>query len=80
MLLIMPIRILLNISYFLISVCANAEVTIDGSRVVVHHTDEKEPHPLALHHVPICVTFAIFEVSSAVDTGWGSQNREKGRR
>ncbi|CAN0127716.1 unnamed protein product, partial [Hapterophycus canaliculatus] len=38
------------------------EVTIDGSNVVVHHTDEKEPHPLALHHVPICVTFAIFEV------------------
>lgn len=38
------------------------EVTIDGSKVLVHHTDEKEPHPLALHHVPICVTFAIFEV------------------
>lgn len=40
----------------------STEVTIDGSNVVVHHTDEKEPHPLALHHVPICVTFAIFEV------------------
>lgn len=37
-------------------------MTIDGSKVVIHHTDEKEPHPLALHHVPICVTFAIFEV------------------
>ncbi|CAB1111060.1 unnamed protein product [Ectocarpus sp. CCAP 1310/34] len=39
------------------------EVTVDGSKVVVHHTDDKEPHPLALHHVPICVTFAIFEVT-----------------
>lgn len=39
------------------------EVTIAGSTVTVHHTDDKEPQPLALHHVPICVTFAIFEVS-----------------
>lgn len=43
-----------------------AEISIDGSEVVVHHTDDKEPHPLALHHVPICVTFAIFEVSCRV--------------
>lgn len=55
------------------------EVTIDGSRVEVHHTDEKEPHPLALHHVPICVTFAIFEVRSVSGFGlvWFAENRDR---
>lgn len=38
-------------------------MTIDGSKVIIHHSDDKEPQPLALHHIPICVTFAIFEAS-----------------
>lgn len=60
------LRFALQISHpcapFLCAFRVAPEVTIDGSKVLVHHTDEKEPHPLALHHVPICVTFAIFEV------------------
>ncbi|CAM9786358.1 unnamed protein product [Pylaiella littoralis] len=58
------------------------EVTIDGSKVVVHHTDDKEPHPLALHHVPICVTFAIFEDTGDVlvsrPTGGGGTSKSVG--
>ncbi|CAN0449578.1 unnamed protein product, partial [Discosporangium mesarthrocarpum] len=42
------------------------EVSVSEGKVVVHHTDDKEPSPLALHHVPICVSFAIFEVSMSV--------------
>eukprot|EP00752_Nemacystus_decipiens_P009980 g8900.t1 len=57
------------------------DVTIDGSKVEVHHTDDKEPHPLALHHVPMCVTFAIFEdagdISMSRSTGGGGRSTSK---
>lgn len=39
-----------------------AEVTVtDQSTVVLHHSFEKEPVPLPIHHVPICISFALFE-------------------
>lgn len=31
------------------------------SGVIVHHSDEREPLPLALHHVPLSVTLGVFK-------------------
>lgn len=46
-----------------------AEVTVtDQSTVVLHHSFEKEPVPLPIHHVPICISFALFE--QARDHNW----------
>ncbi len=41
-----------------------------GASVIVHHSFEKEPSALPIHHVPICVTFGLFSESpvlAAVD-------------
>ena len=39
------------------------EVTVgdDGCSITIHSTDEKEPVPLNVHHVPICTTFGFIE-------------------
>lgn len=37
------------------------DVTVKGTNVTIHPEDEREPIPLPIHHVPVCVTFAIFE-------------------
>jgi len=39
------------------------EVTIhpDTNTVQCHSADEKEPHPLSLHHVPLTLTFALLD-------------------
>lgn len=37
------------------------EVTIDGEDVIIHSLSEREPVPLSVHHIPLCVTFAFFE-------------------
>eukprot|EP01104_Vermistella_antarctica_P015412 TRINITY_DN5062_c0_g1_i1.p1 TRINITY_DN5062_c0_g1~~TRINITY_DN5062_c0_g1_i1.p1 ORF type:complete len:444 (+),score=169.41 TRINITY_DN5062_c0_g1_i1:142-1473(+) len=37
------------------------DVSIVGDTVTVHSLDEREPVPLSIHHVPICVTFAFFD-------------------
>lgn len=37
------------------------DVTVKGTSVTIHLEDEREPIPLPIHHVPVCVTFAIFE-------------------
>ena len=36
------------------------DTTVEGDVVIVHSSDEKVPIGLAIHHVPVCVTFAIF--------------------
>lgn len=48
-----------------------SEVTVFGegcgvTKVTVHPSDEREPTPLALHHVPVCVTFGLFQQGSVV--------------
>ena len=35
----------------------------EGQRVVVHPPDVREPLPLSIHHIPLAVTFASFQVS-----------------
>lgn len=36
------------------------EVTVENGQVTVHSSDERVPVPLALHHVPLCVSYAVF--------------------
>lgn len=38
------------------------EVSVmESNGVMVHHSFDKEPGPLPIHHTPICVTFGLFE-------------------
>jgi exosome complex component RRP45 len=37
------------------------DVSVDGDEVVVYSEDEKTPISLSIHHIPVCVTFAIFD-------------------
>ncbi|RKP09940.1 ribosomal protein S5 domain 2-type protein [Thamnocephalis sphaerospora] len=37
------------------------DVTVIGEDVTIHTLEERNPVPLALHHIPICISFAFFE-------------------
>lgn len=37
------------------------DVEVIGDEVIVHSPDERAPAPLAIHHTPLCLTFAYFE-------------------
>ncbi|KAI8049592.1 ribosomal protein S5 domain 2-type protein [Syncephalis plumigaleata] len=37
------------------------DVTIVGEDVTVHSLEERNPVPLSLHHIPVCVSFGFFE-------------------
>lgn len=37
------------------------DVTVSADEVTIHPVDEKEPIPLSLHHMPVCVSFAFFQ-------------------
>ncbi|GAA5969999.1 hypothetical protein JCM11641_000227 [Rhodosporidiobolus odoratus] len=36
------------------------DVTVNGEEVTIHSMDERVPVPLAIHHSPMCLTFAFF--------------------
>eukprot|EP00667_Euglena_gracilis_P012043 EG_transcript_12341 len=36
-------------------------ITIEGDKVVVHAQEAREPVPLSIHHVPVCVSYALFD-------------------
>lgn len=36
-----------------------------GCRIIIHHSDDREPLPLALHHTPLSVSLGIFKVGPA---------------
>lgn len=38
-----------------------ADVSVSGREVTVHSYTERAPVPLAIHHIPLCVTFGLFE-------------------
>ena len=40
--------------------CRLPQVTIVGENATIHTIDEREPVPLSVHHIPVCVTFALF--------------------
>lgn len=37
-----------------------ADVSVQGREVTVHSYTERAPVPLAIHHIPLCVTFGLF--------------------
>lgn len=37
------------------------EVSISNGKVIVHPINEREPVPLSLHHIPLCISFAILQ-------------------
>ncbi|KAK8850668.1 hypothetical protein IAR55_004588 [Kwoniella newhampshirensis] len=37
------------------------EVEVIGDEVIIHSPDERAPVPLAIHHTPLCLTFAYYE-------------------
>ncbi|KZV95603.1 ribosomal protein S5 domain 2-like protein [Exidia glandulosa HHB12029] len=39
------------------------EVEVVGEEVIVHAPEERAPLPLAIHHTPLCFTFALFNDS-----------------
>ena len=44
------------------------DVTLRGDEVTVHPPSERDPIPLAVHHHPVCSTFAFFNCRTAVTT------------
>lgn len=43
------------------------DVSVAGEKVTIHPIADRVPVPLSVHHVPICVSFAIFtDVSECV--------------
>ncbi|RHZ63529.1 hypothetical protein Glove_329g56 [Diversispora epigaea] len=52
------------------------EITITGEdTITIHSAEQLNPVPLVVHHIPICVTFAFFEISEnkdlwVVDPNW----------
>ena len=50
---------------FIAAICAlkhfrRSDVSVIGQEVIVHSLEEKNPIPLTLHHLPLCVSFAFF--------------------
>lgn len=41
-----------------------ADVTVRTADVLVHSSEERSPHPLSIHHVPLCVTFGLLHTSA----------------
>ncbi|KAF9205307.1 hypothetical protein BGZ49_004207 [Haplosporangium sp. Z 27] len=37
------------------------DVTVVGEEVTIHTLEQRNPVPLSIHHIPICVTFAFFD-------------------
>lgn len=37
------------------------DVTVNGTEVIIHTVEEKDPIPLSVHHMPICVSFSFYE-------------------
>lgn len=42
------------------------DVTVMGGKVTVHPVDDRQPMPLAIHHVPISLTCAFFKIDDQV--------------
>jgi len=42
------------------------DVTVIGEEVTIHPVEQRNPVPLSVHHMPICVTFAFFENGECV--------------
>jgi len=40
------------------------EVSVVGDVVTIYELDEREPVPLSIHHLPLCVSFGLYRTKS----------------
>eukprot|EP01098_Paradermamoeba_levis_P010949 TRINITY_DN4630_c0_g1_i8.p1 TRINITY_DN4630_c0_g1~~TRINITY_DN4630_c0_g1_i8.p1 ORF type:complete len:259 (-),score=74.83 TRINITY_DN4630_c0_g1_i8:268-957(-) len=52
------------------------EVSVSGDNITVHSMADRDPIPLSIHHIPVCVTFAFFEDGDLFFGGSESEGRE----
>lgn len=52
------------------------DISINGEDVVVHSYDERQPVPLSILHVPICITFSFFNPFGHEENIKGDANEE----
>ncbi|CCF60112.1 hypothetical protein KAFR_0J00440 [Kazachstania africana CBS 2517] len=52
------------------------DITVHGEKVIVHPLDEREPVPLGILHIPICVTFSFFNPQDTEENIKGESNQE----
>ncbi|CAR24889.1 exosome non-catalytic core subunit RRP45 [Lachancea thermotolerans CBS 6340] len=52
------------------------DVSVSGEQVTIHPVDEREPVPLGVLHVPICVSFSFFNPEDAEENIKGESNSE----
>lgn len=52
------------------------DITVHGEKIIVHPIDEREPVPLGILHVPICVTFSFFNPQDTEENIKGENNTE----
>lgn len=52
------------------------DITVHGDKITVHPTDEREPVPLGILHIPICVTFSFFNPQDTEENIKGDSNAE----
>ncbi|KAL9555642.1 hypothetical protein MBANPS3_002264 [Mucor bainieri] len=37
------------------------DATVSGEEVTIHPVDQRNPVPLSIHHIPICITFSFYD-------------------
>ncbi|KAH7584897.1 Exosome complex component RRP45 [Nakaseomyces glabratus] len=52
------------------------DISVHGEDVVVYPVDEREPVPLGILHIPICVTFSFFNPQDTEENIKGDSNAE----
>lgn len=52
------------------------DVTMKGTDIIVHDFDQRQPVPLIILHVPICITFSFFNPVDREENIKGDTNRE----
>lgn len=52
------------------------DVSVQGEKVTIHPMDEREPTPLGILHIPICVSFSFFNPVDVEENIKGDTNEE----
>ncbi|ODQ78521.1 hypothetical protein BABINDRAFT_162726 [Babjeviella inositovora NRRL Y-12698] len=65
------IAVMVGLSHF-----RKPDISINGDDIVVHSIEEREPVPLSILHMPICVTFSFFNPHDSEANIKGDANEE----
>ncbi|SGZ58835.1 CIC11C00000002730 [Sungouiella intermedia] len=52
------------------------DVSIKGTEIIIHNTDGRQPVPLSILHVPICVTYSFYNPGDKEENIKGLLNKE----